>query len=60
MKITRELIDNGQKIVHINYDKKDLKLAKKRHEEMLKKLEEQKKALEAEIAEKAEAAELEA
>lgn len=46
MKVTRELIDNGQKIIHINYEKKDIKKMKKQHEEMLKKLEEQKKAQE--------------
>ena len=25
MKITREIIDNGQKIVHVNYTKEELK-----------------------------------
>lgn len=29
MKITRELIDNGQKIIHVNYEKKDLEKLKK-------------------------------
>lgn len=49
MKITQELIDNGQKIVHIDYEKKDIKKIKKQHEEMLKKLEEEKKAREAAV-----------
>ena len=30
MKITRELIDNGQKIIHVNYTKKDKKQKKNR------------------------------
>ena len=29
MKITRELIDNGQKIIHVNYEKKDLEKLEK-------------------------------
>ena len=37
MKITREIIDNGQKIVHVNYEKKDLRELKKRYEEELAK-----------------------
>ena len=41
MKITQELIDNGQKIMHINYEKSDikkLKKLKKMHEEQMTKL----------------------
>ena len=38
MKITQELIDNGQKIIHINYDKSDIKKLKKMHEEQMAKL----------------------
>ena len=30
MKITRELIDNGRKIVHVEYEKKELEAMKKR------------------------------
>ena len=37
MKITREIIDNGQKIVHVNYEKKDLRELKRRYEEELAK-----------------------
>lgn len=48
MKITRALIDNGQKIVHINYEEKDLRKIKKLHEETLKKLEEEMQAVKAE------------
>ena len=33
MKITQELIDNGQKIVHLNYEKSDIEKLKKMHEE---------------------------
>lgn len=51
MKITRELIDNGQKIVHVNYTKEDLKKVKQMHEEMLKKLEELAQAEVAELVE---------
>lgn len=32
MKITREIIDNGKKIIHINYEDKDIKEAMKRIE----------------------------
>lgn len=38
MKITQELIDNGQKIVHLNYEKNDIKKLKKMHEEQMTKL----------------------
>ena len=38
MKITQELIDNGQKIVHLNYDKSDIKKLKKLHQEQMAKL----------------------
>ena len=53
MKITREIIDNGQKIVHVNYTKEELKkfrdqndkalieiaeMNRKRHEEEMKKI----------------------
>ena len=31
MKITREIIDNGQKIIHVNYEKKDLEKIRKAH-----------------------------
>ena len=33
MKITRELIDNGRKIVHVEYEKKELEAMKKRRQE---------------------------
>ena len=39
MKITQELIDNGQKIVHLNYEKSDIEKLKKLHEEQMAKLE---------------------
>ena len=53
MKITREIIDNGQKIVHVNYTKEELKkfrdqndkalieiaeMNRKRHEDEMKKM----------------------
>ena len=38
MKITQELIDNGQKIVHVNYEKSDIEKLKKMHEEQIAKL----------------------
>ena len=53
MKITREIIDNGQKIVHVNYTKEELKkfrdqndkalieiaeMNRKRHEEEMDKM----------------------
>lgn len=38
MKITQELIDNGQKIIHINYDNSDIEKLKKIHEEQMAKL----------------------
>lgn len=38
MKITQELIDNGQKIVHLNYEKSDIKKLKKMHKEQMAKL----------------------
>ena len=53
MKITREIIDNGQKIVHVNYTKEELKkfrdqndkalieiaeMNRKRHEEEMNKM----------------------
>lgn len=41
MKITQELIDNGQKIVHINYEKSDIEKLKKMHEEQMAKLKEE-------------------
>lgn len=41
MKITRELIDNGQKIIHVNYEKKDIEELKKRHEEEMAKRKEE-------------------
>ena len=56
MKITREIIDNGQKIVHVNYTKEELKkfrdqndkalieiaeMHRKRHEEEMKKMSEE-------------------
>ena len=47
MKITQELIDNGQKIVHINYvksDMKKLKKLKKMHDEQIAKLKAQQEA----------------
>ena len=37
MKITRELIDNGMKIVHAQYDDEDIEEIKKRHQEKLEK-----------------------
>ena len=33
MKITREIIDNDKKIIHINYEDKDIKEAIKKMEE---------------------------
>lgn len=30
MKVTREIIDNGRKIVHVKYEKKELEAMKKR------------------------------
>lgn len=33
MKVTRELVDNGRKIVHVKYEKKELEAMKKRREE---------------------------
>ena len=38
MKITQELIDNGQKIIHINYDNSDIEKLKKMYEEQMAKL----------------------
>ena len=38
MKITQELIDNGQKIIHLNYEKCDIKKLKKMHKEQMAKL----------------------
>lgn len=38
MKITQELIDNGQKIIHLNYEKSDIEKLKKMHEEQMAKL----------------------
>ena len=38
MKVTREIIDNDKKIIHINYDDKDIKEAKKRHKELEEKI----------------------
>lgn len=35
MKITRELIDNGQKIVHINYTKKERNKFRKQNDKMI-------------------------
>lgn len=40
MKITQELIDNGQKIVHLNYEKSDIEKLKKMHKEQMAKLKE--------------------
>ena len=39
MKITREIIDNDKKIIHINYEDKDIKEAIRHAEEAKKKLE---------------------
>ena len=59
MKITRELIDNGQKIIHVNYTKKDKKRREKKFvdkinkiaEENRKRWEEEQKKLHPEIIE---------
>ena len=59
MKITRELIDNGQKIIHVNYTKKDKKRREKKFvdkinkiaEENRKRWEEEQKKLHPEIVE---------
>lgn len=59
MKITRELIDNGQKIIHVNYTKKDKKRREKKFvdrinkiaEENRKRQEEEQKKLHPEIIE---------
>ena len=59
MKITRELIDNGQKIIHVNYTKKDKKRREKKFidrinkiaEENRKRQEEEQKKLHPEIVE---------
>lgn len=59
MKITRELIDNGQKIIHVNYTKKDKKRREKKFidrinkiaEENRKRQEEEQKKLHPEITE---------
>lgn len=59
MKVTRELIDNGQKIIHVNYTKKDKKRREKKFidrinkiaEENRKRQEEEQKRLHPEIAE---------
>lgn len=37
MKVTREIIDNGKKIIHINYDDEDVAEVKKMNEELEKK-----------------------
>lgn len=43
MKITRNILDNGKKIVHITYSKKDIKKAKiKAKESKIKNVEETK------------------
>ena len=59
MKITRELIDNGQKIIHVNYTKKDKKRREKKFidrinkiaEENRKRQEEEQKKMHPEITE---------
>lgn len=33
MKITREIIDNGKKIIHVNYEDKDIEEAIKNNKE---------------------------
>ena len=35
MKITREIIDNGQKIVHVNYTKEELKKSRDQNDKAL-------------------------
>lgn len=42
MKITRDILDNGKHIVHINYEKDDIEAIKKRREEELAKKQEEK------------------
>ena len=41
MKITRELIDNGQKIIHVNYTKKDKKRREKKFVDRINKIAEE-------------------
>ena len=33
MKITREIVDNGRKIIHVKYEEKELEAMKRRREE---------------------------
>lgn len=44
MKITQELIDNGQKIIHINYENSDIEKLKKMHEEQEAKMKKEQEA----------------
>lgn len=44
MKITQELIDNGQKIIHLNYEKSDIEKLKKMHKEQMAKTEAEQEA----------------
>ena len=48
MKITREILDNGMDITHVEYSKKDVAQAIKKAKEHMKKLEEERTAKEAE------------
>lgn len=43
MKITREIIDNGKKIIHINYEDKDIEEAIKHIEESTRRREDTQK-----------------
>ena len=43
MKITREIIDNGQKIIHINYTDEEIKTIQQKYKERQKELENLKK-----------------
>lgn len=47
MKITQEILDNGKKIVHMNYTKAEIEEMKRKHDEMMKKMEEDHKDAEA-------------
>jgi hypothetical protein len=51
MKITRNIFDNGKKIVHITYSKEDIKKAKIKAEEAEKQREELEKQRKKEIEE---------
>jgi len=51
MNVTRDIIDNGRKIVHINYTKEEIAATAARFAELKKRIEEMKKAKAAESTE---------